>query len=224
MVEARLGIPLTGTEPSPTLRIATRGSLLTPSALFGDGSFRQPGRGMAVAGGPLVIGGFKEGPLPMRKFFVAAGLLAGLILFSLVGLWLAERGIPGEIDSERLAVAADEDRTFLSRLGRRRPVTLSEVRPGIHVASGNGSAFRIDTPDGAVVIDTRLATHAERMRELLLGVSDQPVKYVILTHAHPDHVGGAPLWVADGIPVIAGRFFRLRNLEHRRVGPFRGLS
>ena len=157
----------------------------------------------------------------MRKSLVAVGVLVCLILFSLVGLWLARRGTSREIDSERIAVVADEARGIQSVLGQMRPVTLSEVLPGIHVATGNGSAFRIDTPDGSVVIDTGLVTHAARMRELLLGVSDQPVKYLILTHAHPDHVGGAPLWIADGIPVIAGRFFRLRHLEHRRLGRFR---
>lgn len=157
----------------------------------------------------------------MRKSLVAGGVLVGLILFSLVGLWLAGRGASGEIESEHVAVAADEAGDVQSLLGQRRPVTLSEVLPGIHVATGNGSAFRIDTPDGAVLIDTGLVTHAARMRELLLGVSDQPVKYLVLTHAHPDHVGGAPLWIADGIPVIAGRYFRLRHLEHRRLGPFR---
>ena len=73
-----------------------------------------------------------------------------------------------------------------------------------------------------MIVDTGLVTHAARMRELLLGVSDQPVKYLILTHAHADHVGGAPLWIADGVPVIAGRYFRLRHLEHNRLGRYRG--
>ena len=106
------------------------------------------------------------------------------------------------------------DRGVRSRSARCCPASTSPP--------ANGSSFRIDTPDGAVVIDTGLFTSAARMRELLLGVSDQPVKYLILTHAHADHVGGAPLWIADGVPVIAGRFFHLRHLEHRRLGLFRG--
>ena len=158
----------------------------------------------------------------MRKSLVRVGGPAGLILVSLVGLWLAGRSNSGEIGSVGVAVAAQEARGIPSMFGQRRPVTLSEVLPGIHVATGNGASFRIDTPDGSVVIDTGLFTSAARMRELLLGVSDLPVKYLILTHAHPDHVGGAPLWIADGVPVIAGRFFRLRHLEHRRLGRYRG--
>ena len=158
----------------------------------------------------------------MRGLLVRVGGPACLIVFFLVGLWLAGRGSSGEIVGEPVAVAASQGSDVESLLGQRRPVTLSEVLPGIHVATGNGSSFRIDTPDGAVVIDTGLFTSAARMRELLLGVSDQPVKYLILTHAHPDHVGGAPLWIADGVPVIAGRFFHLRHLEHRRLARFRG--
>ena len=159
----------------------------------------------------------------MRRSLVgAAGVFACLILVSLAGMWLAPRAASGQRDSQPGAASAGDASAFQSLLGQRRPVTLSEVLPGIHVATGNGSSFRIDTPDGAVIIDTGLVTHAARMRELLLGVSDQPVKYLILTHAHADHVGGAPLWIADGVPVIAGRYFRLRHLEHNRLGRYRG--
>lgn len=159
----------------------------------------------------------------MRRSLVgAAGVFACLILVSLAGMWLAPRAASGQRGSQPGAASAGDASAFQSLLGQRRPVTLSEVLPGIHVATGNGSSFRIDTPDGAVIIDTGLVTHAARMRELLLGVSDQPVKYLILTHAHADHVGGAPLWIADGVPVIAGRYFRLRHLEHNRLGRYRG--
>ena len=158
----------------------------------------------------------------MRKSLVWIGGPACLVLVSLAGMWLAPRAASGQRDSQPGAAPAGDASAFQSLLGQRRPVTLSEVLPGIHVATGNGSSFRIDTPDGAVIIDTGLVTHAARMRELLLGVSDQPVKYLILTHAHADHVGGAPLWIADGVPVIAGRHFRLRHLEHNRLGRYRG--
>ena len=158
----------------------------------------------------------------MRRSLVRIGGPACLVLVALAGMWLAPRAASGQRDSQPGAASAGDTPDVLSGLGQRGAVGLYEVLPDIHVATGNGSSFRIDTPDGAVIIDTGLVTHAARMRELLLGVSDQPVKYLILTHAHSDHVGGAPLWIADGVPVIAGRFFRLRDLEHRRLGRYRG--
>ena len=82
----------------------------------------------------------------MRKSHVAAGVTVCVILFSFVGLWLAGRGASGAIFREPVAAAAGAAQNVQSLLGQRRPVTLSEVLPGIHVATGNGSSFRIDTP------------------------------------------------------------------------------
>lgn len=45
--------------------------------------------------------------------------------------------------------------------------------------------------DGALVVDTRATTEqAEELREHIREVTDQPVKWVVNTHAHFDHVAG----------------------------------
>lgn len=73
----------------------------------------------------------------------------------------------------------------------------------IYQATAFGNSFMVPTPDGNVIIDTSNARAAERHHAWLTKVSDAPVRYVILTHAHTDHSGGLALWRGPGTHVIA---------------------
>jgi glyoxylase-like metal-dependent hydrolase (beta-lactamase superfamily II) len=69
----------------------------------------------------------------------------------------------------------------------------------------NGNAGFIVTGDGVIVIDT-LGTPklGRRLLATIASVTDQPVRYVIITHNHPDHgYGAAPFQLLDGGTVIA---------------------
>lgn len=79
-----------------------------------------------------------------------------------------------------------------------------EVTDGVYVAIGYGIANSIwlDGSDGAIVVDT--TESLETARKVLAAFrkfSDKPVKAIIYTHSHPDHVGGAAAFVPSGAPV-----------------------
>ncbi|HSM41394.1 MAG TPA: MBL fold metallo-hydrolase [Afifellaceae bacterium] len=95
-----------------------------------------------------------------------------------------------------------------------------ELRPlatGVHAwigAGGDSNAGVIDTPDGLIVIDAQQhAGLARRFRDALDAAYGKPVRALINTHYHFDHVAGNSIFAA-GIPIIAHEITR-RRLEAR---------
>jgi alkyl sulfatase BDS1-like metallo-beta-lactamase superfamily hydrolase len=88
-----------------------------------------------------------------------------------------------------------------------RTIEAVQVAGKIHMVSDMSRSFMVVTDEGNVLVDTSTRESAPRHRELLQAVSDAPVRYVLLTHAHEDHVGGIDIWKEEGTVVIAQRRF-----------------
>jgi glyoxylase-like metal-dependent hydrolase (beta-lactamase superfamily II) len=103
---------------------------------------------------------------------------------------------------------------------------LVELAPGVHVAQGydfSDFAF-VTTPDGIVVVDaaTTEAGAAEALAAFRASVSEAPIKWVILTHAHWDHIGGLSAFRGPQTEVIAqSRFADELALVNSTMLPFR---
>jgi glyoxylase-like metal-dependent hydrolase (beta-lactamase superfamily II) len=118
--------------------------------------------------------------------------------------------------------AAPQHERISELLTRGSQLAAKPVAPDIWVVSGNSNVYLVNTHEGAVLIDTGLASEAGRIRELLrAAVPDLRLRAIVLTHAHPDHVGGVSLWRSIGVAVIAHRAFEARNRDQVRLGPFR---
>ncbi len=116
-----------------------------------------------------------------------------------------------------------------------------KVADSIYQAIGFGNSYLVTTPAGSVIIDTSIAFNATRHKRLLQAEMTGPVKYIILTHAHGDHIGGVSALKEEGTQVIAQKnhvdfvhyqarlnaFFADRNaaqfsLQRQTPGPWPG--
>ena len=78
----------------------------------------------------------------------------------------------------------------------------TRIVDNIYSATGFGNTFLIVTDEGNVIIDSSLASNAPKHKALLNKVDSREPTYIIITHAHGDHIGGVPLWKAEKTKVI----------------------
>ena len=116
-----------------------------------------------------------------------------------------------------------------------------KINDSIYMVPTTGNVYMVTTPAGNVIIDTAMSDFAAEAKKLLAAENREPVKYIILTHGHADHIGGIPLWKEPGIEIIAQRnyvefvnyvtrlegFFAPRNAAAfnrpaKEVGPWAG--
>jgi len=116
-----------------------------------------------------------------------------------------------------------------------------KINDSIYMVPTTGNVYMVTTPAGNVIIDTAISDFAAEAKKLLAAENREPVKYIILTHGHADHIGGIPLWKEPGIEIIAQRnyvefvnyvtrlegFFAPRNAAAfnrptKEVGPWAG--
>ena len=79
------------------------------------------------------------------------------------------------------------------------------IQGNVHVIIGGGSNITVQVGAlGAVLVDTGLAQNADAVLASLRQLTPRPVRHIINTHSHPDHVGGNEKVGASGAP-ISGR-------------------
>lgn len=108
------------------------------------------------------------------------------------------------------------------------PLPVSEVAPGIYMHQGvheeldagyHGDicniGFIVGSAAVAVIDSGGSLAVGQRLREAIRQVTDLPIRYVINTHVHPDHVFGNAAFLADQ-PVFVGHAKLADAMERRR--------
>jgi cyclase len=90
--------------------------------------------------------------------------------------------------------------------GAPQPQAIQQVKPGLYMVTGAGgnSTFRV-TNEGVILVDGKLPGEANynALMTLIKGATDQPVKYLIVTHHHADHTGNNQRFLDAGVKVVA---------------------
>lgn len=136
--------------------------------------------------------------MPSKNRIVLSIKICGL-------LWLAAltagAGSPGAAPADALAVEEVAPGVFVH-------TGLYEETDGVNQGDIANCGFIVGTQAVAVIDSGGSPAVGERLREAIRLHTDRPVRYVINTHMHPDHLFGDAAFLADG-PV----FLAHRNLE-----------
>jgi len=103
---------------------------------------------------------------------------------------------------------------------------IRELKPNLYMITGGGAntVVRV-TPEGLIVVDTKNPgdVNYTRVMEEIASVSKQPVKIVINTHHHPDHVGNNQKFIDAGAQVVALEALKTRMASDPRTKDIPGL-
>jgi len=97
----------------------------------------------------------------------------------------------------------------------------TEIAPGIWMSPGLSNSYLITTDEGRVVINTGMGFEGPVHRALYDEVDDSPVRYVILTQGHYDHVGGIEHLTDEGADVVAQAAWKTWRDDNERLASFR---
>jgi cyclase len=102
-----------------------------------------------------------------------------------------------------------------------QPQAIQQVKPGLYMITGAGGNTTVRvTNQGLIVVDGKLPGQAnyDALMALIKGVSDQPIKYLIVTHHHADHTGNNQRFLDAGVQVIGHENLK-KNLVTYAVDP-----
>lgn len=97
----------------------------------------------------------------------------------------------------------------------------TEVADGVWLSEGLSNAYLVVTPAGRVVINTGMGFEAPLHKRLFDAVDAGPVRYVLLTQSHVDHVGGVALFREPGTEIVAQANNAACQADDARIHPFR---
>lgn len=83
----------------------------------------------------------------------------------------------------------------------------------IHNEAAPGNVTVLVTGDGILLVDDKFERDYERMMMMVRSISDQPVRYVVNTHHHPDHTGSNARFASTGAEIVASERARVKMVE-----------
>jgi glyoxylase-like metal-dependent hydrolase (beta-lactamase superfamily II) len=102
-------------------------------------------------------------------------------------------------------------------------IKLDSLSKHVYVLFGAGGNIGVcQGNDGVLIIDTQFAELAERIKSEIARINDGPIKYVLNTNWHYDHVRGNKAFADDGAKIIAHRLTKEHMMKEVRIDTVNG--
>lgn len=105
-----------------------------------------------------------------------------------------------------------------------QPASQSEakaINDFIYLSQGLSNSYMVTTPEGRVVINTGMGFEAPVHKRNYDAVDSSPIRYILLTQSHVDHVGGVDLIREPGTEVVAQADNFGLQMENAKLQPIR---
>src|SRR5712691_10668243 len=87
----------------------------------------------------------------------------------------------------------------------RVDVHVLHVQANVYMLVGAGGNITLQVGDeGVLLVDTSFEQMSDKVVAAIRSLSDKPIRYIINTHAHPDHVGGNAPIAKSGATIAGG--------------------
>src|SRR5580698_446742 len=83
-------------------------------------------------------------------------------------------------------------------------IKTTDLGDNVYMLAGQGGNITVAVAkDGIIMVDGEFAPLHDKIKAAISTVSNQPIKYLVNTHFHGDHVGGNAPFAKDGVIVIS---------------------
>ena len=96
-----------------------------------------------------------------------------------------------------------------------------QVHPNIWVSPGLSNSYLLVTSEGRVVVNTGMGFEAPVHRANYDAVDPSPIRYIVLTQGHYDHVGGADVLSDPGTEIVAQANWESWRRDNEQLLTFR---